>query len=351
MTHDDPRTPVGLEVGLEVVSGWLREAGEEVAAPVTARRIGNGQSNLTYLLTDTDGRRWVLRRPPLGRLLQSAHDVAREHRILSALQGTQVPVPRVLGLWEPDGVAHMLMSFLDGVVVDSPAAGEAAPPQLRAAIGPSIARTLARIHAVDLQEVGLLDLASHKPYAERQLARWTAQLAASRTTESDDLDHVGQVLAAAVPAQSDLTLVHGDLHLANAICDGGTGEVVGALDWELSTLGDPLADLGTLLAYWPEPGDGLTPWGVFGASALPGFSTRADLVEAYARASGRQVSDVGFWHVLGVWKIVAIIEGVRRRVLDRPDNASLGGVPTAEMVHMLSGRALTLAREYGLRGA
>lgn len=350
MTDAQPRTAKGLEVGLEAVSGWIREAGEEVAEPLVAQRIGNGQSNLTYLLTDAQGRRWVLRRPPLGHLLQSAHDVAREYRIMSALQGTGVPVPRVLGLWEPDGVAHMIMGFLDGYVVDSVEKGEAASPELRAAIGPSIARTLARIHAVPLEEAGLLDLASHKPYGERQIARWTKQLAASRTTESADLDRVTEILAASVVPQSDLTLVHGDLHLANAICDPDTGEVVGALDWELSTLGDPLADLGTLLAYWPEPGDGLRPWGVFGASSLPGFATRAEIVDAYAKASGRDVSDVGFWHVLGVWKIVAIVEGVRKRVLDLPDNASLGGVPTEEMVHMLSGRALTLAQEYGLRG-
>lgn len=343
------QAPKGLEVGLDVVAGWIRES-DEITEPLTAQRIGNGQSNLTYLLTDAADRRWVLRRPPLGHLLQSAHDVAREYRIMSALQGTGVPVPRVLGLWTPNDVAHMVMGFLDGYVIDSAAKGEAASPELRAAIGPSIARTLARIHAVPLEEVGLLDLASHKPYAQRQLSRWVRQLEASRTTESADLDRVTEILQASVVPQSDLTLVHGDLHLANAISDPETGEVIGALDWELSTLGDPLADLGTLLAYWPEPSDGLAP-GIFGASALPGFSSRAELVDAYAQASGRDVADVGFWHVLGVWKVVAIIEGVRRRVLDEPGNASLGGVPTEEMVHGLSGRALTLAKEYGLPGA
>ncbi|GAB3580937.1 phosphotransferase family protein [Calidifontibacter terrae] len=337
-----------LPFELTVVAGWLREAGEAVQEPLAAHRIGAGQSNLTYLITDGQERRWVLRRPPLGKLLQSAHDVAREARIMSALADTDVPVPHVFGLWHLEEVPHLLMSYVDGLVIDNPQTGAAVADAVRAGIGPSIARTLGRIHAVDLDAVGLADLASHAPYAERQLGRWSKQLAASRIGETPDLDRLAEVLTANIPAHTEISLVHGDLHLANAMCDPATGEVVAALDWELSTLGDPLADLGTLLGYWPQQGESING-DLFGAAALPGFATRADLVEAYATQTGRDVSDVGFWHVLGLWKLLIIIEGIRRRVLNDPNNAALSGTPGQDYTEHLIARAWDLVDHYGLR--
>ncbi len=337
-----------LPFELSTVAGWLREIGQPVQEPLQANRIGGGQSNLTYLITDASGARWVLRRPPLGKLLQSAHDVAREARIMTALADTDVPVPQVYGLWHLDEVPHLLMSYVDGLVIDNPKVGAAAADAVKAGIGPSIARTLGRIHAVDLDAVGLSDLASHAPYAQRQLGRWSKQLAASRRGETPDLDRLAEVLTANVPEHTEISLVHGDLHLANAMCDPATGEVVAALDWELSTLGDPLADLGTLLGYWPEQGESMNG-DLFGAAALPGFASRDDLVAAYVAQTGRDVSDLGFWHVLGLWKLLIIIEGIRRRVESDPNNAALSGTPGQDYTDHLIARTWALVDQYGLR--
>lgn len=164
---------VGLDT--EAVTGWIAGLGIDFTGPLSFDRIGLGQSNLTYLVRDQDGNRWVLRRPPLGHLLASAHDVAREARILSALESTDVPSPRVFGLTEDPAVTEvplLLMEFVDGEVVDRMPLAEALSEDRRRAIGISLAQTLAKIHAVDLKKAGLDDLASHKPYAARQLKRW-----------------------------------------------------------------------------------------------------------------------------------------------------------------------------------
>jgi aminoglycoside phosphotransferase (APT) family kinase protein len=277
---------------------------------------------LTYLVTDAQGSRWVLRRPPFGKLLPSAHDVAREHRVISRLVGTPVPVPRTIALRPPDEVVDvpmLLMEFVDGQVIDREESLAAASPERRREIGLSIARTLPTVHAVDLDAVGLADLGSRKPYAERQLRRWRRQFADSKTRELPAVEEIADRLEAAMPVQREVTLVHGDYHLLNVIVDPAGSEVRAILDWELCTLGDPLADLGGLLAYWPQADDpgppAPTPF-----PAAPGFPGRAELVSAYAEASGRDVSTVGFWETLGCWKVAVIAEGVLRRRLDEPDN-------------------------------
>ena len=160
------------------------------------------------------------------------------------------------------------MEFIDGQVVDTMAIAESLAPQRRRQIGVSLPTTLAKVHAVDIDAVGLSDLASHKPYAHRQLKRWAGQWEQSKTRELPELDDLTRRLVAAAPEQRELSLVHGDFHLRNAIVSRGTGAVIGVLDWELSTLGDPLADMGTMLAYWPEPGEEM---GDFAASTLDGF--------------------------------------------------------------------------------
>ena len=330
-------------VDLEVVVGWLGDAGLEVSAPLTGQRVGVGQSNLTYLLMDAAGRQWILRRPPLGSLLQSAHDVAREHRIMAALNRSAVPVPKVIGLWH-DQTDQLLMDYVDGLVIDRMEVAAGQSELVRAAAGRSIARTLAEIHAVDLERAGLLDLASHRPYAERQLKRWERQLEASKTRERPDLDRLTARLRASVPAQRELVLVHGDLHIRNVICAAGTGEVLAALDWELSTLGDPIADLGTLLAYWPEKADS-SDWR-FAASTLPGFPSQAELVDEYVLATGRDIAALGFWHVLGVWKVAIIAEGIRQRFQGDARNAPTGGPPSPASIDYLVDEAWELVDRY-----
>ncbi|SDI61007.1 Predicted kinase, aminoglycoside phosphotransferase (APT) family [Rhodococcus triatomae] len=338
-------------VGLneEAVSAWIAGLGVGAIAPLTFERIGNGQSNLTYAVNDAGGGRWVLRRPPLGTLLSSAHDVVREHRILSSLQGSKVPVPKILGLTEDPEITDaplVLMSYVAGVVLDGVPAAEKLTPEQRGAVGLALPRTLGRIHGVDLEDTGLTDLASHKPYAERQLRRWSAQWEKSRTRDVPAVEELAAVLSRNIPEQSEVALVHGDFHLNNVIVDPDEGEVLSVVDWELCTLGEPLADLGALLAYWPEAGDGVA--GPFMASTLEGFPSRAELVEAYAERTGRDVANVGYWHVLALWKLAIIAEGVLRRILDDPRNTAKDGGPTATLVDGIIDRAVRTAADEGL---
>ena len=328
-----------------VVGEWLSESGIEFEGPLALTRVGVGQSNLTYAVTDATGRpdrRWVLRRPPLGRLLASAHDVAREARILSALRDSEVPVPRVFGVWTADDVPIVLMEFVDGLVLDRREIVDSVPEPTRHAVGLAIARGLARVHTVDLEKTGLIDLASHKPYAERQLKRWTTQWRHSKTRESADLETLTARLTAAVPEQRELTLVHGDFHLRNVIVRPEDGSVASVLDWELCTLGDPLADLGTLLAYWPETGE--PGAGLLSFSTLPGFPRRAEMAAAYLDASGRDGSALAFWHALGLWKIAIIAEGVLRRIQDEPRNRAAAYAPTTDQIDSLIAKALSTLR-------
>ncbi|WP_072750866.1 phosphotransferase family protein [Rhodococcus maanshanensis] len=342
---------MGEIVGLDpaAVTRWFGSLGVEFTAPLSFDRIGLGQSNLTFLVRDAEERRWVLRRPPLGHLLASAHDVAREARIMAALAETEVPVPRIFGVAQDPSVSEVplvLMEFLDGQVVDTMPIVESIAPQRRRAIGVSLPRALAKIHAVDLEATGLTDLASHKPYGQRQLKRWSGQWEVSKTRELPELDDLTRRLAGAVPEQREVALVHGDFHLRNVIVSRETGDVIGALDWELSTLGDPLADMGSMLAYWPEPGEHAI--GDFPASTLAGFPTRAELAEIYLDETGRDAAALKFWHVLGLWKIAVIAEGVRRRAMENPQNRAAAGTPTVEQIDALVRRAREVAADAGI---
>nr|WP_153347931.1 phosphotransferase family protein [Nocardia aurantia] len=325
---------------------WLTSSGLDHRLPLRATRIGLGQSNLIFEITDADDRRWILRRPPLGRLLSSAHDVVREARILTALAGTDVPVPRIVDLATDDGVPVVLMEHVAGLVIDRPVIAAALSPQHRRAVGIALPRTLARIHAVNLDDTGLADLASHKPYAERQLKRWTAQWERTKTRDVPRVDRLAERLRAAIPPQRELGLVHGDFHIRNVITDPVGGDITAVLDWELCTLGDPLADLGSLLAYWPQPGERETD--SFAMCALPGFPSRAELVTEYVAATARDVAALGFWHALGLWKIAVIREGVLRRTRDDPRNQAIGAVPTIAQIDAVIDAADAAATHAGL---
>lgn len=330
------------------VAEWIEQLAITFTAPLTFERIGLGQSNLTYLVCDAQERKWVLRRPPLGDLLASAHDVAREARILSALEDTPVPTPRVYGLSrDAAGVPLLLMEFVDGLVVDRMPIAESLMPQRRRQIGLSMPTTLAKIHAVDLEKAGLDDLASHKPYAQRQLKRWAGQWEQSKTRELPDLDDLTRRLIAAAPQRQELTLVHGDFHLRNVITSHTTGEVIGVLDWELSTLGDPLADMGSLLAYWPQPGEEDIAGG-FAATALEGFPDRAEMARVYLAQTGRDAATLKYWHALGLWKIAVIAEGVMRRAMDMPENKAAAGTPTLRWIDALVCKAREVAEDAGI---
>lgn len=304
------------------VTGWITQAGVGFEPPFLFRRLGRGRSNLTFLVTDRHGQRCILRRPPLGPLLASAHDVVREGRILACLRGSRVPAPRALATCDDRAIADapfLLMEFIDGVVVDGPNAAASLAPWQRERIGPALASALAAVHSVDLRATGLESLARHDHYGARQLRRWRAQWQASASRARPEVEALARRLEQALPEQSELTLVHGDYHLLNCILDPGCRVVRGILDWELSTLGDPLADLGTLLAYWSEPGEGAAD-DLLSLTGIPGFASRTDLERAYAAASGRDTASVGFWQALAYWKIAIISQGVIARSRSDPAN-------------------------------
>lgn len=344
MTFVDPAgiDPAGIE-------RWFAELGIEITGRLRFDRIGLGQSNLTYLVSGGSDGRWVLRRPPHGQLLASAHDVVREARIMAALADTDVPAPRILGVAADAAISDVplvLMDFIDGQVVDTMEIARSLKPQRRAAISDSLPRTLAKIHAVDLDRAGLGDLASHKPYAPRQLKRWGGQWEQSKTRELPELDDLTRRLVAAAPEQTEISLVHGDFHLRNVIVSREDGHVVGVLDWELSTLGDPLADIGSMLAYWAEPGeDGI---GDFVPTTLDGFGSRADVARIYLDETGRDPQALRYWHVFGMWKLAVIAEGVMRRAMDTPANKAAAGTPTIERIDALVNMACAAADDAGI---
>jgi aminoglycoside phosphotransferase (APT) family kinase protein len=300
----------------EGVEAWFAAHAAAVELPLSFERIAGGLSNLTYRVTDAAGRRWALRRPPLGKTLGSAHDMAREHRVLAALETTEVPVPPLVGLCEDEAVSgapFYVMEFVEGPILRGLAEAEASFPAEgdRREIGLRVADTLAQIHAVDPDAVGLGELGRKQDYVARQLRRWQGQWEKSKTRELATVDRVHDRLAARIPEQGPATIVHGDYRLDNMILTPG-GEVAAVVDWELCTLGDPLADLGTLMAYWPERGDETVALGM-PANLAPGFPTRDELVARYAEASGRDVSELGFFLALGYWKLAIILEGVYAR--------------------------------------
>jgi aminoglycoside phosphotransferase (APT) family kinase protein len=329
---------------------WIVGVGCGAQGPLTFERIGQGRSNLTFDVQDAAGRRWVLRRPPLGHLLASAHDVAREHHVLSRLSGAGVPAPEVLGLCKDPAVSDaplLLMEHVDGVVIDERVA-EALEPTARHAVGMALPDALASVHEVDLDATGLADFASHASYAQRQLKRWRRQWESSQTREMPEVDRLAARLQAAAPEQHEVTLVHGDFHMLNLIFHPLDPAVRAILDWELCTLGDPLADLGGLLAYWPEPGERIGS-GAFAVSAQVGFPSRDELAEAYAQRSGRDISVLPFWEALACWKIAVIAEGVLRRRLDEPANmAEAEEQFDASIVDRMLERAERVARAAGI---
>ena len=295
------------------VTAWFVDHVDIVEPPLSFELIAGGRSNLTYRVTDAGGRQWVLRRPPLGQVLATAHDMGREHAIISALAPTDVPVPPVRGLSADDsvnGAPFYVMDFVDGTVVRSAADATGLGEQQRGTVGRSLVDVLARIHAVDVDAVGLGELGRREGYIERQLRRWYGQWEKSKTRELAAIDEVHAALAASVPAQGPATIVHGDYRLDNCMVDA-EGAVAAVLDWELCTLGDPLADVGLLLVYWSEPDDDLKI--AEAPTAVGGFGSREDVKRRYAEASGRDLDQIDYYVAFGYWKLACIVEGVYAR--------------------------------------
>lgn len=296
------------------VGAWLEANVAGARGPFGYERIAGGRSNLTYAVTDAAGRRWALRRPPLGKALGSAHDMGREHRVVSALAPTPVPVAPIAGYCGDEavnGAPFYVMEFVEGPILRLRGDAEAFAEAERGAIGERVVDTLVEIHALAPDEIGLGDLGRKEDYVARQLHRWSRQWEGSRTREIPLIDAVHERLAARIPEQGPATLVHGDYRLDNMIL-AATGEVAAVVDWELCTLGDPLADVGLLLVYWGEQGDALLP--LFEpATMATGFPSRAGIRERYAERSGRDLAAIDFFVALGYWKLAIILEGVFSR--------------------------------------
>lgn len=299
------------------VTEWLETHVAGARGPFTFEVIAGGHSNLTYRVVAGNGTHYVLRRPPLGHRLASAHDMGREHRIIYALQHSAVPVPAALGVCTDDAVndtPFYVMSFVDGHVIRDRAAAEAIlGPAARRRAGESLVDTLAAIHDVDLDSCGLADLGRHEGYVARQLKRWYQQWNDQKTRDVPELDRVHDALLQCIPDQGPATIVHGDYRLDNCII-GDDGNVRAVLDWEICTLGDPLADLGLLCVYWTGPGDEPSAW-AGSATTAEGFMDRAQLVDRYAAVSGRDVFKLPFYVSFAYWKLACILQGVYYRYL------------------------------------
>jgi aminoglycoside phosphotransferase (APT) family kinase protein len=318
-----------------------------VRGPLHARVLAGGKSNLTYDVTDGHSH-WVVRRPPLGHVLATAHDMAREYRVISALAGTEVPVPATYLLCEdPDviGAPFFVMEKVEGTPYRTTAQLEKLGAQRTRVITTRMVDTLALLHAVDPSAVGLADFGRPQGFLARQVRRWKQQLDASRSRDLPGADELHAALAASVPPESDVTIVHGDFRLDNLLVDGDD-RITAVLDWEMATLGDPLTDVALLLAY-----QGLgrldTGYAVADASSAPGFPGAEEIVDAYSDRSGRDLSHLGFYLGLAYFKIAVILEGIHYRyTLGQTLGEGFANVGAATKPLIQAGLATMKRREY-----
>jgi len=317
----------------------VREALERVLGlgELEVERASAGHSNVTFFLS-ADGRRLVLRRPPRGPFPPSAHDVLREYRILAALEEFDVRTPRVVLACDDPGVigaSFYVMERVDGVVADP-----ATPPPLdnpadRARIGEELIDTLLELHRVEWRRSDALSrIGRANGYLERQVDLWSTQWKRQKTREVESIERTGEALRRSLPTSPPATVVHGDYKLDNvAFAPHSPARLVAILDWEMATIGDPLADLGFLTATWLQGDDPERLLGLSRAPTEPGYPTRAQLVERYASASGLDVERLPWYQSLALWKLAILLEGSYRRfragTTDDPFFARLeSGVPS-----------------------
>lgn len=330
-----PGAPSGPDV-LAGLGAWLVERAG-ASPPFRVEPLTGGRSNVTELVTDGTGARFVVRRPPPGQALATAHDVVREGRIMGALAGTGVPVPRIIGSCDDPavvGVPFIVMEHVEGTVVATPDDAGALGPDVRRAAGGQLVGAIAELHGVDVASVGLDDL--HRPggFVERQLRRWWRQWESTQLEDEPLVPEVHRRLAERVPEQQRSRLTHGDPKLVNCIL-GADGTVLALVDWELAAVGDPLVDLGMLLAYWAEPGDTIValqdPPTVVG-----GFPSRDELVERYAARSTLSLAELPYYVAFAYWKLACIVQGVTWRLTRGEANADADPAPFARQVHRLA---------------
>lgn len=331
----DADLPAGVP-GIDVprLADWLARELPGAGRISAIDLIAGGRSNLTYGLTLAGGRRIVLRRPPLGHVLPTAHDMGREYRVLSALgDAGSVPVPRTLAFCDDEGVIgarFYLMDFVDGRVLRTREDADDLTPEQARGLSEALAGALAAIHTVDVKAAGLEDFGRPTGYMARQLKRWGKQWdgsqdaikATGNTHDLPEYDRLVARLAERLPADAPARLVHGDFRLDNALARlEPRPEIAAVVDWEMSTLGDPLSDLGLTLVYWAEAGDAeQLPVGAT-ITAAPGFFGRREFTERYAELTGFDLADLDFYVAFACFKLAVILEGIHARFLQ---NATVG---------------------------
>jgi aminoglycoside phosphotransferase (APT) family kinase protein len=307
--------PTGFDVAR--VTAWLCERIAGLEPPLTWTKLAGGHSNFTYRVDDRAGHTFVLRRPPLGELLPTAHDMGREFTLISALWPTPVPVPEPIAYAESPEItgAHFYaMGWVEGrSLYTAHDTKDHLSEEARTRTGPSFIDTLAALHALDPDEIGLGGLGKRDSYVGRQLHRWYASWNASKDRELPDVDRLHDFLVERLPEQTRVSVVHGDYGLHN--CRVATeGHIAAVVDWEISTLGDPLADLAYCINAWVEPGDE-TSSRADAPTLLPGFCGRQDLIDRYAAQTGADLSQLDYYRCFNHWKTVCIIQGVYARYL------------------------------------
>jgi aminoglycoside phosphotransferase (APT) family kinase protein len=287
-----------------------------MSSAVRGAVVAGGRSNLTYRLVDGE-RRWVLRRPPLGHVLATAHDMTREYRVMTALASTAVPVPHTELLCEDSeviGAPFYLMEHVDGLAMRTVDDARWLSDSGALALSHRLIDVLADLHLVDYTAVGLADFGKPEGYLERQVRRWKKQLESSRSRELPGIDELADWLDQHVPASKRATIVHGDYRMDNVLVNSQPLGINAVLDWEMATLGDPLADLGVMYIYWhgtgsEDTGDAITG----GLTRRHGFPSFDELVERYAQRTGADVSNLDFYIALGYFKLAVVLEGIHYR--------------------------------------
>jgi len=300
------------------VAIWIERVQDLYLPPYTFELVAGGRSNLTYVVTDKDQRRFILRHPPLSHVLPTAHDMEREYKIISALYHSKVPVPKPISLCKDTSVTDRpfyIMEFVEGRILRQPSEAENLSVSMRSHISDSLVKTLVDLHLLDVKQVHLQDLGKTEGYLERQLRRWSHQFnnsAAEVGLNYPIIDMAHKRLVALTPPQRYSGIVHGDYRLDNTVI-GDDAQVAAVLDWEICTLGDTLADLGMLVVYWSEAEDEVTL--LASTTSLPGFYSRSQVVDRYVNLSGRDLSDLPYYVSFSYWKLACILAGVYARYM------------------------------------
>lgn len=345
MTATDP--PQGVD--LDRLTPWFRAhvPDADPTRPLRIELITGGKSNLTYEVTD-DVRRWVLRRPPLGHVLATAHDMVREFRVISGLANSAVPVPAAIALCEDTAVndaPFYVMEFVDGRIPKTSAAIAAFTPAEAGGTSEAVVDVLADLHSVDPVDARLADFGRPDGFLGRNLARWGTQWAASKTRPLPELDEIGRRLVSALPASGPAAIVHGDYRLDNTmLAPDDPTRIVAVLDWEMSTLGDPLTDLGLLLTYW---GNRDTRFVTPILDPDRGWMTTDAIARRYAARTGRDLSALDFYVVFAHYKLAIILEGINAR-FQMGKTVGDGFDHMAPLVSSLAERALEVADDSAL---